>query len=464
MSSRPDLVSVDSTIPSTSPFSSRPKRSACDRCRGQKLRCPPKSHHTDSCARCTRLGARCVTSYLQNSSSRNTRTLVRLPSKPLLSKPKHAAAAFSPVTYETEPLSIPEDNLDVFNYWPEGQLDCLFPDIMMTSDRTFINSENGDDDGALNSGEDSHDYFHPNSPSTLDIEGIPNMNSMGSKSRNVPDVGSISLDSSEVDIQHNISAIEETPSIVEWDHRLSTLSQNLSSRLHQCHALEVLQISDESPCSESISSTNGDIDLKMTASQQRREIPWNSKLFGAVLCDTSEFLAILQSYHSPSGSDSNNQLGSIVLLNILLSYLQIITIYNKLLQSLGKRLFESSSTSSPLATDDSGGDEMQILPGLQLAGFFVQQENLQTRILMDAMLHQFASIERSLGLPFEFQVTERPQKTDGKCSGKGTSLFENDQRAKDMLAAVDSNRRGLHALVSLKDMVRKLDVFLNTQR
>src|SRR5690242_7778922 len=39
------------------------KRSSCDRCRKQKLRCPTKEDATQACARCLRAGALCVMSY-----------------------------------------------------------------------------------------------------------------------------------------------------------------------------------------------------------------------------------------------------------------------------------------------------------------------------------------------------------------------------------------------------------------
>ncbi|KAI0812949.1 hypothetical protein GGR55DRAFT_589813 [Xylaria sp. FL0064] len=37
------------------------KRTACDRCRGHKLRCPQREFTTQPCGRCTRLGVYCVT-------------------------------------------------------------------------------------------------------------------------------------------------------------------------------------------------------------------------------------------------------------------------------------------------------------------------------------------------------------------------------------------------------------------
>ncbi|KAI0424000.1 hypothetical protein F5Y09DRAFT_325640 [Xylaria sp. FL1042] len=39
------------------------KRTACDRCRGHKLRCPPREFIAQPCGRCTRLGVHCVTTF-----------------------------------------------------------------------------------------------------------------------------------------------------------------------------------------------------------------------------------------------------------------------------------------------------------------------------------------------------------------------------------------------------------------
>lgn len=42
-----------------------PKRFACDRCRAHKLRCPREDQTGQSCARCLRAGASCITSNLR---------------------------------------------------------------------------------------------------------------------------------------------------------------------------------------------------------------------------------------------------------------------------------------------------------------------------------------------------------------------------------------------------------------
>jgi hypothetical protein len=51
------------TTPHTMASLQTSKRTACDRCRSQKLRCPARELGTNACTRCIRLGAWCVTSY-----------------------------------------------------------------------------------------------------------------------------------------------------------------------------------------------------------------------------------------------------------------------------------------------------------------------------------------------------------------------------------------------------------------
>ena len=61
-------MSSDCDVSNIQPYIS-PKRSACDRCRRQKLRCTPQGYGADSCARCARLGTRCVMSRTHDPST-----------------------------------------------------------------------------------------------------------------------------------------------------------------------------------------------------------------------------------------------------------------------------------------------------------------------------------------------------------------------------------------------------------
>lgn len=144
----------------------------------------------------------------------------------------------------------------------------------------------------------------------------------------------------------------------------------------------------------------------------------NSNAFGDALCSTSELLAILQFYGrggagSPSAESchrrtasshtSQSSLSFICILNLLSSYLRIIAIFDSLFLCL-YQLLCCGTTSLPGSLAGAG---LQTLPGLQLAGFSVQQGSFQTKILIQAIQHQFEMIEKILGLPTEFRVSDR---------------------------------------------------------
>ncbi|KAK3689259.1 hypothetical protein B0T22DRAFT_440745 [Podospora appendiculata] len=254
---------------------------------------------------------------------------------------------------------------------------------------------------------------------------------------------------------------------LEWDHRLSSLCLDLTERLQQCQALLASSAGqndkryqptiniERTPSiydTEIDGSMGGSLTTSADLQPPRNEMPWSSTLFGHCLGDTEEFVTILRSYGSSSLSkdsmtDSDRELGILVVLNLVSAYLQIVTIYDKLLRCICSRLFDQppisaasycSSSTSPLSSrrpsvaliGKNVGDasQLQILPGLQLAGFFVQQGTLQSKLLIVTMLHQFEAIERLLGLPAEFRVT------DSKEAEKG--LLQRDTRAKNIMTAV----------------------------
>lgn len=94
------------------------------------------------------------------------------------------------------------------------------------------------------------------------------------------------------------------------------------------------------------------------------------------------------------------------------------------------------------------------------------QGNLQTKILIHAILHQFDLIERLLGLPADLRVTDKP--------GVYSGLF-GDDRARALLRAVtDGNRiendwcqtqvddnRLSKALSSLRETIKNIQVSLD---
>jgi len=170
-------------------------------------------------------------------------------------------------------------------------------------------------------------------------------------------------------------------------------------------------------------------------------------IFERALGDLSEFLAVIRSYTSKNddqvqGVSTGEPIGQgvasgpdigptrpislVVLLNLFSAYLQIVTIYDKIIGALRIRLCGVG----PLGSSYGGFD--QRTPDVRLLGFSASQGTLQTKILIHAILHQFDVIERTLGLPADLRVTDT--------QGVHLGLFE-DERARSLLGAVSNAKR-----------------------
>lgn len=209
--------------------------------------------------------------------------------------------------------------------------------------------------------------------------------------------------------------------------RLSHLRMQLSLHLQQC-------LED----SGGFWDDDTDANAKAHHQQQRQHAVRNP--FGEALCYTSELLSIIRSFMyqqslgdaslSPSPSSSvSGTIDLVTMLDILSAHTQMVSIYDELFQRLYARLrvtvgpdgrgssgsSPSSSSSAPAAQSQP---QFQALPGLQLAGFPVHQGTLQIKILMQAIMHQFETLERELSLPAELRVSKRTDTYPGGLIGR----------------------------------------------
>lgn len=158
--------------------------------------------------------------------------------------------------------------------------------------------------------------------------------------------------------------------------------------------------------------------FEATKETHNGEIGYNA--FGKALHSTSDFLNILQMYHynhtgttfAPISSSnpphvnrvsSGRALNYACMLHLLSSYLRIIAIFDSLLSQV-HFLQSCNGQSSPRRAEG-----IQILPDLRLAGFHVHHGALQTKILIEAIQHQFKLIEELLGLPVELRISDRQE-------------------------------------------------------
>ena len=282
--------------PASPPFPTS-KRSACNRCRSQKLRCPQREHGTDTCVRCTRVGAKCITSYptppgrapkafhvasqlLSQSDIRRRRGSASASASASSSMTAFASTQSPPssTTLETSPtfqsarplatqdpfpFSIPEDNLDIFTSRP---MEPTVPDASMCFDRVH-HDDTGDQ---LYDDLDDFSIFHP-LPAPTGTSGTD------------------STDATQEERRQNGGSIHDH--VLGYDHRLCSLNLNLSRRLPQYLAIARSQ---ESPMPD----LNSDPPPATDSGKKGRE----GKLLSDALGDTSEFLAIIQSYRTGGSS------------------------------------------------------------------------------------------------------------------------------------------------------------------
>ncbi|CAG8958607.1 hypothetical protein HYFRA_00009924 [Hymenoscyphus fraxineus] len=460
---------------STTPTFTTSKRSACNRCRAQKLRCPPREKGEEACERCIRLGAQCVTGY-SNISTKGGGQVARKQSQGSTTSNRNAPAKLNlgqslgpetvqvplPVSSPFLPSTTSTDDDPATWSWagraqfsPVGPSDTLpftFPDGNLD---LWANALSYFDSGNFGEGEGNVSGDHE------DMCGLSFPEKEQSRNACKP-----------FEVQQPPSP-SNTSHTLETDQRLSTLGLNLSIRLQQC------VVANNRPWD----STNGD--SSSSSSLQRgssaattegtdamatdpSEIgSANCISFGHALRNTSEFVAIIQSYgagrSTPQSPNSSPSLGVIATLKILSVYLQVIAIYDRLLGQLHEQLCNSTSQAGFNAESFPG---LQTLPGLQLAGLPVNEGNLQTKILIQAILHQLETIENLLGLPAEFRVADR--------QNVHTRGLLDDERARSLMkAAMTEGRYGTHvamddpqegselgALASLKRNIQNITQFL----
>jgi hypothetical protein len=132
--------------------------------------------------------------------------------------------------------------------------------------------------------------------------------------------------------------------------------------------------------------------------------------------------------------------------------------------------FPSSSADLANAGDLISTGSIQTFPGLQLAGFPVQQRSLQIKLLIETVVHQFEMIEKILGLPVELRVSDR---RDGYSTGLLSALGSQFGGSLMDLVMPQVNSAGAlsaaalmpyppGSLASLRDSLSKLRRFVET--
>lgn len=206
------------------------------------------------------------------------------------------------------------------------------------------------------------------------------------------------------------NAFSKTISRVDCDLRLSQLSVDLCQQAQRNMAIDQQRGRTQVGADQELAEVE-------TGPQHLNRYPdtsGQSKQFGDALCSTSEFVAIVQSklddieLGDPSTRHEAHWplINLSCVLNLISCYLLIVEVFDRLVLRLYEQINcndnETPSSDSSIASHSAGP---QTLPGFRLASFHVQQSNLQTKILIQIIEHQFEMIEKSLGLPPELHVS-----------------------------------------------------------
>ncbi|KAI1755485.1 hypothetical protein F4782DRAFT_406472 [Xylaria castorea] len=456
------MIMPDSSHSSTTISTS--KRSACDRCRGHKLRCPRRESAAQSCSRCIRLGVNCFTSL--------QRPLGRSGESGLSERPRRRSKP------ELRPTSIePEDSRSM------GTMQMPLPAIPSQSAREyeeylsmpihgFHNSSNAFDPRSL-------DAFSPpdsQCPSSEELDVDDKEYSTISESlmnlefwpipENDSNVLSNSTSLDTVPISNHIQ--RQAPRILQCDERLSRLNLRLSARLEK-----------HPPCSNAHASSPLSRSSSPKTPAHELSEQWGSQFVGDILRDAADFISIIESYSHdripPAGENilSSESLGTVIYLEVLSAYLLIVATYKNLLHDICSRFSVSNSPStSPSSVQSSplhysqyfAPEQVTPLPTMEVAGFQVRHSILQTKFLLEIVVYQLAQMEQLLGVPQSWRATD-------KRGYQGVGLFDNSKtrllvdvvRLSNLEQSGDSSggQGELPAVASLRDHIRSLRSFLD---
>ncbi|KAK9418761.1 hypothetical protein SUNI508_07781 [Seiridium unicorne] len=143
--------------------------------------------------------------------------------------------------------------------------------------------------------------------------------------------------------------------------------------------------------------------------------------------------------------------------------------YDRLLKHFCGQLCSDASASSSVTPSTQATPAYCLspfdLPGMDVAGFQVQQGTLQTKILLETILHNLATVERLMGLPMTWRVTGR-QRDSHSTAG----VFENNQARLVLeavgLSAIDwtdgapDDHGKLPAVASVRDGTKRLQTMI----
>ncbi|OAP57641.1 hypothetical protein AYL99_08379 [Fonsecaea erecta] len=395
------------------------QRSACDRCRAQKLRCPRRDQPSrEPCSRCLKIGVECVTSSARplgrprraEVAGRHTRSIK---TRTTALEARGTGSTSSCLSSTTENIQAHPDlgtpgRLDSYpNYLqsPSYETTSHFEDPSQSS-QFGVNVGHAFD---LQLG--LHDDLFTLGPETELFQCSQHTFGLPATAENhIPGPSSKLLEPADTltalsrlneDIVRQVSNVD----VYIWG--AANAGQDCLERFHQVEG---------NPTAEMLQSTSQFVnileDLAASSKSPNKSIARSVEL-GSTASDSgiSDFRqrhisppALPSSVHPPSTNPS--LLSTPVVLMLLSSYLLLLELYNAVFRRVHDALSKLGDIHSFL----------QALPEVRVAGLPSMKTHLYAKIIIQIIEHHFDQLERLLGLPKEFGLSGRTPDSKGLLS------------------------------------------------
>ncbi|KAI1148946.1 hypothetical protein F4825DRAFT_432141 [Nemania diffusa] len=424
------------------------RRFACDRCRGQKLRCLRERQDLNRCDRCLKADTECLTTPSSTIRSHSTDFSTTTPQKRKHLGPSHVPpTAYADLGPASGPLrdrlahSDPADSLEWPQIW-DGSLNNI--EFGAGLEDTAMYSLECQPLNACATA--SAHVFAPSQPISTyvvtpeDTQDTPSRQSIGKNSSSSGDAVGFSLDGilSSRESQTSSPGVESSDSYI---HRLSNTNLSLISQLSRIDqgppkvTLDMLisKLDESDPLSTSpvenmLSTTREFIEVLEALSRKTSPSTTPSSSSLASTSDISE---------PPTRLDGNGRVDITTLLIILSCYVQVLRLYSVLFSHIHQFLLEIAESDDRILCP---------LPNMGFGTFALESGNLQATLFIQIATSLFEKLECLLGLPPELRITIRAVDRGGLCVEDDFQEVIKSVLSKDEMGRPENGKGGVASL------------------
>ena len=428
------------------------KRSACDRCRAQKLRCPQTEPHSkEPCARCERAGAICVTGSARPLG--RPRTIQQDGAQSLRKSPATGSGRSTRIREPADdvPRKVPRLSVTTPTWGPPEEPPDLYECASSHSDRTlsWMLNEGSSLFSGIRLPEDDA-YIDPlrilqhDQTVAVGMKLAPeasNDTCNGASQNWLPDVDALDFDYPErngLELETNRNS-SEPPDAAEALIGLARLNESITRQLSRAKMFPWRAPPAHGVCSQKHPGTgeNGVAEVLQSTSDfiniLRKRLPSSgSALYhpplasyrapslpdsGISACPSLSDGQIQDfSLTSPSTPSTASSLGTSTVLLLLSSYIQLLQLYDTIFRHVYD-LF--SDTPSPVLRSCPGQAQSQF----HVMGLSSIDGHLHIKILIQVIEHQLESLETLIDLPADFRLSKPLKSSKGILSNMNLSAL-----------------------------------------